>query len=164
MLIASADSAACLDAATQILHWQHKDTAAEGPPSKRRRTRSSAASNHTTSSTADSSSRPQLVLELQDQSEEAAALTVLQSMYAVEPLGQLLAKLRQEQLLQAAMLADKWQVPDVSAAAVQALPRDDFSRELLQQFVQCPLCQPSCCHCLVPWRRPSSAMMPQAQA
>jgi hypothetical protein len=59
-------------------------------------------------------------------------------MYAVEPLGQLLAKLRQEQLLQAAMLADKWQVPDVSTAAVRALQDDTLSRELLQQFVQLP--------------------------
>jgi hypothetical protein len=58
------------------------------------------------------------VLELQDQSEEAAALTVLQSLYGTAPLEQLLAQLRQEQLLQAAVLADKWQVPDVSTAAV----------------------------------------------
>jgi hypothetical protein len=78
------------------------------------------------------------VLELQDASEEAAALTVLQSLYAVEPLGQLLAKLRQEQLLQAAMLADKWQVPDVATAAVSAVPGDRLSREVLQQFVQLP--------------------------
>jgi hypothetical protein len=77
-------------------------------------------------------------LELQDASEEAAALTVLQSLYAVAPLQKLLAPLRQEQLLQAAVLADKWQVPDVSTAAVRALQAKDLSPDVLQQFLQLP--------------------------
>ena len=78
------------------------------------------------------------MLELQDASEEAAALAVLQSLYAVAPLGQLLAKLPQEQRLQAAMLADKWQVPDVSRAAVRAIPAHALTKKLLQDFVQLP--------------------------
>jgi hypothetical protein len=78
------------------------------------------------------------VLELQDQSEQAAALVVLQSLYAVAPLERLLRPLRQEQQLQAAILADKWQVPDVSSAAVRALLSTGLSRAFLIQFVQLP--------------------------
>jgi hypothetical protein len=50
-----------------------------------------------------------------------AALAVLSSLYAVKPLPQLLSELSQEQQLQAAVLADKWQVPNVSSAAAQLL-------------------------------------------
>jgi hypothetical protein len=63
-------------------------------------------------------------LTLQDASEQEAALAVLQSLYAVEPLLELLellSQLSQEQQLQAAVLADKWQVPHVSSAAAQML-------------------------------------------
>ena len=109
----------------QILRWQHQGKAAEEPPSKKRRTRSSTAaeqqSNPGNTSTDDSSSRPQLALELQAASELSAALAVLQSLYAASPLQELLSKLSQEQQLQATILADKWQVPDVGAAAVDAL-------------------------------------------
>jgi hypothetical protein len=60
-------------------------------------------------------------LELQDSSEQEAALAVLQSLYAVKPLPELLSDLTQEHQLQAAVLADKWQVPHVSSAAAQLL-------------------------------------------
>jgi hypothetical protein len=78
-------------------------------------------------------------LELQDASEEAAALAVLQSMYAVAPLQQLLAPLGHDQLLQAAVLADKWQVPDVSTRALRVL-QENFppSTELIHKFLQLP--------------------------
>lgn len=78
------------------------------------------------------------MLELNDASEQAAALAVLQSMYAAAPLQELLSQLSQEQQLQAAMLADKWQVPDVAAAAVGALSRGGLSEAVLQQFLQLP--------------------------
>jgi hypothetical protein len=48
-----------------------------------------------------------LELQLQDASELQAALAVLQSLYAVKPLPELLSELSQEQQLQAAVLADK---------------------------------------------------------
>jgi hypothetical protein len=122
--------------AIQILRWQHHEKAADEPPPKRRRTRSSTAG--TSKTEGSSSSRPQLVLELQDVSEEAAALVVLQSLYAVAPLHKLLTSLHQEQLLQAAVLADKWQLSDVSTAAVLMLQASTLSRKLLQHFVQLP--------------------------
>jgi hypothetical protein len=65
--------------------------------------------------------RSRLELELQDASEQEAALAVLQSLYAVKPLPELLSELSHEQQLQAAVLADKWQVPHVSSAAAQLL-------------------------------------------
>jgi hypothetical protein len=67
------------------------------------------------------SGKAQLVLELQDASWQPAALVVLSSMYLVKPLPELLSELPPEQQLQAAVLADQWQVPNVSTAAVQLL-------------------------------------------
>ena len=61
------------------------------------------------------------MLALQDASEQPAALVVLKALYAVKPLPELLSELSQEQQLQAALLADMWQVPDVSTAAVRLL-------------------------------------------
>jgi hypothetical protein len=60
-------------------------------------------------------------LELQDASEQEAALAVLQSLYAVKPLPELLSELSQEQQLQAALLADQWAVPHVSSTAAHLL-------------------------------------------
>ena len=61
------------------------------------------------------------MLELQDDSEQPIALTVLSAMYLVKPLPQLLADLSQEQQLQAAVLADKWQVASIKNAAARLL-------------------------------------------
>lgn len=66
---------------------------------------------------------PQLVLVLQDASEEAAALAVLSALYGVKPLPELINSLSQEQQLQAAVLADMWAVPEVSTAAAEALEK-----------------------------------------
>jgi hypothetical protein len=41
-------------------------------------------------------------------------------MYLVSPLPELLLELSSEQQLQAAVLADQWQVPNVSTAATSA--------------------------------------------
>jgi hypothetical protein len=61
------------------------------------------------------------VLTLQDASQVPAALAVLSALYNVKPLPQLLSELPQEQQLHAALLADMWQTPQVSKAAVEQL-------------------------------------------
>ena len=66
-------------------------------------------------------SRRQLVLTLQDPDEEPAATALLATLYGVKPVNELLGALSQEQQLQAALLADMWQMPAVSTAAVQLL-------------------------------------------
>jgi hypothetical protein len=90
----------------QVLRWQ------DDRPAKRARTSSSSAEQDT---------RATLRLELQDASDQQAALAVLQSLYAVKPLPELLSELSHEQQLQAAVLADMWQVPHVSSTAAQLL-------------------------------------------
>ena len=96
----------------QVLRWQDKNPCTRAP----KRTRRSSSTTSTEQIT-----RARLELELQDASEQQAALAVLQSLYAVKPLPELLSELSQEQQLQAAVLADKWQVPDISSAAAQLL-------------------------------------------
>lgn len=66
-------------------------------------------------------SRPQLVLTLQDASEQQAATAVLAALYGAKPMPELLSELSQEQQLQAAMLADMWQLPTISTQAADAL-------------------------------------------
>jgi len=66
-------------------------------------------------------SRRRLFVTLQDESQQAAALAVLAALYAIKPLPDLLSPLSQEQQLQAAVLADMWQIPQVSTAVVQVL-------------------------------------------
>jgi hypothetical protein len=78
-------------------------------------------SKYARSSSTDRIPRTEIELDLQDASEQEAALAVLQSLYAVKPLTELLSELFQEQQLQAAVLADKWQVPHVSTAVAQLL-------------------------------------------
>jgi hypothetical protein len=48
-------------------------------------------------------------------------VAVLAALYIVKPWSKLLADLTPQQQVQAAVLADMWQLPDVSAAAVEAL-------------------------------------------
>lgn len=48
-------------------------------------------------------------------------MAVLSALYLVKPVAELLSELPQEQQLHAALLADMWQVPAVSAATVQLL-------------------------------------------
>jgi hypothetical protein len=80
--------------------------------------------------------RGSLELELQDASEQPAALAVLQSLYAVKPLPELLSELSQEQQLQAAVLADKWQVPNISRAAAELLVKAANTPGALEDAVQ----------------------------
>lgn len=65
--------------------------------------------------------KPRLVLSLQQAEHEPAAMAVLAALYGVKPLPELLADLPQEQQLQAAVLADMWEIPTVSSAAVRML-------------------------------------------
>jgi hypothetical protein len=97
----------------QVLRWQ--DDLPTTRAAKRARTSSSS------SDVEGQTMRSRLELELQDPSEQEAALAVLQSLYAVKPLPELLSELSHEQQLQAAVLADKWAVPHVSSAAAQLL-------------------------------------------
>jgi hypothetical protein len=103
----------------QILRWRDKQPA----PKRRRSTTSSAttAIGSGSGSSADQDNRAQLVLESQEVSEQTSAMAVLSSLYLTKPLPELLSELTQEQQLQAALLADKWQVPNVSTAATQLL-------------------------------------------
>ena len=48
-------------------------------------------------------------------------MAVLAALYGAKPLPELLSELSQEQQLQAAMLADMWQLPAISAQAAAAL-------------------------------------------
>jgi hypothetical protein len=68
-----------------------------------------------------SSSWPQLVLTLESADQLSAAQSVLQALYCVKELPALLSELAQEQQLQVALLADMWQVPELTNAAVQEL-------------------------------------------
>jgi hypothetical protein len=61
------------------------------------------------------------VLTLQDASAKPAAMAVLAARYSAKPMPELLSELSQEQQLQAAMLADMWQLPAISTAAAAAL-------------------------------------------
>jgi hypothetical protein len=100
----------------QILRWQNKrpHEGAFGDPAQ-------TASTATCSSDNSSSKKPQLVVTLEDADQQPAALAVLQSLYHVPLESGLFPKLTQEQQLQAALLADTWQVPDVGAATASAL-------------------------------------------
>lgn len=115
----------------QILRWLQQPPPEE-PVQKQMRTDAS-------SSIRAASSRTQLVLTLQTEDEERIALLVLSAMYAVQPLPDLLAALSQKQLLQATVLADMWQVPDLGVAAVEKLlTAPDLSEETVRLFLQLP--------------------------
>jgi hypothetical protein len=128
----------------QILRWQDKQ-----PASKRRRTRAdSGSSSRSGGSGTDEDSRTQLVLELQELSEQTSAMAVLSSLYLTKPLPELLSELTQEQQLQAALLADKWQVPNVSTAAtkllVEALNTEGGLSEAVKHRIMSAQALPDC--------------------
>jgi hypothetical protein len=104
----------------QILRWQRKRPLDPPPAGVNTRRRSSASSSGTQQAQQDIS-KPQLVLTLQDASEQPAAIAVLAAMYGAKPLSDLLSVLSQEQQLQVAMLADMWQLPAISTKAARAL-------------------------------------------
>ena len=114
--------------AVQILRWQSSHTPpTPAPPPKRRASKRSKTQQQesTTASaatgTATAPGKAEVVLTLKSPSEEPAALAVLSSLYGVKPIPELLSELSQGQQLQAAVLADLWQVPDVSTAVVEGL-------------------------------------------
>jgi hypothetical protein len=85
---------------------------------------------------------PQVVLTLQNADEQPAAMAVLGSLYQIEPLPALLSELTQVQQLQAAVLADMWEVPDVSKEAVklllEAATYTGLTEELAMSYAQMP--------------------------
>jgi hypothetical protein len=117
----------------QVLRWQDENPFAKALQKAAKRTKFSLMSSN---SSVQPTTRGRLELELQDASEQQAALAVLQSLYAVKPLPDLLAQLSQEQQLQAAVLADKWQVPNVSSAAAQLLVTAANTPDALAKAVQ----------------------------
>ena len=129
-----------------MLRWQDERSA--------KRARTSNISNSNNSSSVEVNTRGRLELELQNASEQQAALAVLQSLYAVKPLAELLSELSQEQQLQAAVLADKWQVPHVSSAAAHLLEAALETGDGLADAVQQRLLQdPALPDCLQPLLR-----------
>lgn len=79
------------------------------------------------------------MLALQDASEQPAAMAILAAMYGAKPVPELLSELSQEQQLQAAIMADMWQLPAISTAAAGALAdtlssMGKLSDELMQQL------------------------------
>jgi hypothetical protein len=82
-------------------------------------------------------------LELEDESWQEAATAVLQSLYAVKPLPELLSELSQEQQLQVAVLADMWLLPNVSSKAAKLLAdalntADGLTDAVKQRILQGP--------------------------
>jgi hypothetical protein len=118
----------------QILRWQNKrthDQAAAGVSTRRR----ASGSKRSTQPTQQDTSRPQLVLTLQDASEQPAAMDVLAVMYGAKAMPELLSELSQEQQLQAAMLADMWQLPAISTKVAEALTSTHSSQGELSEAV-----------------------------
>jgi hypothetical protein len=98
----------------QILRWQRKRPPGQAPARISARKKLSASSSNT--------GKPgQLVLTLQDASEQSAAMAVLAALYGAKPLPELLSELSKVQQLQAAMLADMWELPAISTAAAGCL-------------------------------------------
>lgn len=92
--------------------------------------------------------QPQVVLTQKNADEQPAAMAVLGSLYQMEPLPGLLSELTQVQQLQAAVLADMWEVPDVSKEAVKLLlgaatSYTGLTEELALYYTQMPAI-PSC--------------------
>ena len=65
--------------------------------------------------------KQQVTVTLPDASFEPAAMAVLAGLYLVQPWPKLLADLTPQQQVQAAVLADMWQLPEASEAAVGVL-------------------------------------------
>jgi hypothetical protein len=120
----------------QILRWQHKRPhVGETPAGVNTRRRASASSSSSIQQAQQDTSRPQLVLTLQDAAEQPAAMSVLAALYGAKPLPELLSELSQEQQLQAAMLADMWQLPAISTAAAGCLTKSLKSQQQLSEAV-----------------------------
>jgi hypothetical protein len=92
-------------------------------------------------------SRKQVNITLPDASYEPAAMAVLAGLYLIKPWSSLLADLTPQQQVQAAVLADMWQLPTASEAAVGLLQAatDDVERlsELLEELLSLPA-MPDC--------------------
>ena len=82
--------------------------------------------------------KQQITITLPDASYEPAAMAVRKGLYQVEPWPKLLADLTPQQQVQAAMLADMWQLTAASEAAVALLQEpgsSDRQSAVLEQLV-----------------------------
>jgi hypothetical protein len=78
----------------------------------------------------------QVTITLPDASYEPAALAVLAGLYLVEPWSHLLANLTPQQQVQAAVLADMWQLSAASQAALSVLQSDNSTDSLSAMLEQ----------------------------
>jgi hypothetical protein len=116
---------------SQALRWPMHDTSSTAPAA------AAAAAADTSSSTSGVSNAPgsaeepkrQIRITLPDASYEPAAMAVLAALYLIKPVQDLMTELTQQQQLQAAVLADKWQVSMASTTAIQLLTAAENSAE-----------------------------------
>jgi hypothetical protein len=101
------------------------------------------------SNTASSNQAKQITITPPDASYEPAALAVLAGLYLVEPGTQLLADLTPQQQVQAAVLADMWQLPEASQAAISVLQTAD-STYILCALLEQMLAVAAVPECLLP--------------
>jgi len=112
---------------------------------------SSSSSSSSRSNDTDEGSRRQLAVTLPDEQHLPAAMAVLEALYGVKPIPELLSELTQEQQLHAAVLADMWQIDAVSTALAELLKHaaqssDGLSAAAVKQL----LSMPAYPDCLVP--------------
>jgi hypothetical protein len=94
--------------------------------------------------------KQQITIALSDASYEAAAVAVLAGLYQVEPWSKLLPDLTPQQQVQAAVLADMWQLPTASQTAVEILQAAAQSAVMLSAVLEQLLCQPAVPQFLLP--------------
>jgi len=107
----------------QILRWPGPTATSSNDLNDTAAGSSSTTNNSSGSSSSSSTNqplkqKPVLSLVLQHPSQEPVAMAVLAALYGVSVEAD---ERSQEQLLQAAVLADMWQIPDVATAAVGLL-------------------------------------------
>jgi hypothetical protein len=93
-------------------------------------------SSSSNNNTQQSAQKPGLFLVLQHSSQQPAALAVLAALYGVSEIH----LLPQEQQLQAALLADMWQVPGAASTAVEllvaAVKEGGLSEDAAEAFIE----------------------------
>jgi hypothetical protein len=91
-----------------------------------------------------------ITIILPDASHEPAAIAVLAGLYWVKPWQELLADLTPQQQVQAAVLADMWQLPAASQAAVEVLQAAAASTDSLSTVLEQLLSLQVVPDCLLP--------------
>jgi hypothetical protein len=91
-----------------------------------------------------------VTITLPDASHEPAAMAVLAGLYWVKPWQELLADLTPQQQVQAAVLADMWQLTAASQAAVELLQAAPANVERLSAVLKQLLALKAVPDCLLP--------------